>query len=186
MSGDANSDTAQPLVIVVPRIDPDLGRSLNHSFGDDRTVQVILDRRFLDRRVGADGNRPERRRGERRRRLDMEAELAAGRWVAVPRALGRLDFLDPDVRAILFLCCGQHLVPCQRCQTLYRLSWIPRLDRGVFPCPRCASDLTPTVVAHTQTCRYWPRGSSAAKPSGTIDPQSALAEAAADQRGARP
>jgi predicted RNA-binding Zn-ribbon protein involved in translation (DUF1610 family) len=180
MGGDASSGTAQPLVIIVPRAKPDLGRSLSHSFGDDGTVQVILDRRFLDRRVGAGGDRSERRRGERRLRSDMDSELEAGRWVAVPRASGQIDFLDPDVRAVLFLCCGQHIVPCQSCQNIYRLGWIPRVDGGVFPCPRCGNDLTPTVVAHVHTCRYWPPGAGTARPPSTVGPHNALAEAAAD------
>ncbi len=170
MGGDARSAVKQPLVIIVPRSDPELCRSLSHSFNDDGTVQVVLDRRLLDRRLGADGHRSERRRGERRLQSDMETELRAGRWVAIPRASGRIDFLDPDVRAILFLCCGQHVVPCQVCQNIYRLSWILRANSSVFPCPRCGNDLTPTVIAHAHTCRYWP-------PRG---PHDALAEAAAD------
>lgn len=174
MGGDASSDVKQPLVIIVPRAAPELYRSLGHSFNDDRTVQVVLDRRLLGRRLGADGHRPERRRGERRRRADMETELRAGRWVAIPRASGRIDFLDPDIRAILFLCCSQHVVPCQACQNIYRLSWILRVNSSVFPCPRCGTDLTPTVIAHAHTCRYWPPRS--------LGPHEALAEAAADSQ----
>lgn len=172
MGGDTSSDAAQPLVIIVPRADPELCRTLSRSFNDDGTVKVILDRRLVDRRLGADEHRPERRRGERRRRADMEEELRAGRWVAIPRAAGRIDFLDPDVRAILFLCCSQHVVPCQACQNIYRLSWILRANSRVFPCPRCGNDLTPTVIAHAHTCRY--------RLPGILRPRDTLAEAPAD------
>lgn len=153
MQGGVTSDTGPSLVVVVPRARLELCPALSRTLGD-AAVQVILDRRVMDRRVGANGHQPDRRRGDRRRRADIEAELRAGRWVAVPRVSGHADFLDPDARAILFLCCGQHAVPCQTCQNIYRLGWIPRTDPGVFPCPRCGSDLTAAVVAHARTCRY--------------------------------
>ena len=185
MRGDASSaiadgQVAQSLVIVVPRVKLDLCESLSNSFGDDAKVQVILDRRFMDRRVRADRHQPEQRRGDRRSRSDMEAELRAGRCIVVPHASGKIDFLDPDTQAILFLCCSHHVVACQQCQSTYRLSWIPRVDRGVFPCPLCGNDLTPTVVAHAQTCRYWAnRGTGAKKPRTKVGPHDPLARAAA-------
>jgi predicted RNA-binding Zn-ribbon protein involved in translation (DUF1610 family) len=154
MQGDVTSDTGPALVVVVPRARLELCPALSRTLGD-AAVQVILDRRVMDRRVRADGHGPDRRRRDRRLRADIDAELRAGRWVAVPRVRGRVDFLDPDARAILFLCCGQHVVPCQTCQNIYRLGWIPQADPGVFPCPRCGNDLTAAVVVHAQTCRYW-------------------------------
>ncbi len=161
----AEEQVAQSLVIVVPRAKLDLCESLSTSFGDDAKVQVILDRRFIDRRVRVDRREPEQRSRDRRLRSDMDAELRAGRWIVVPRASEQIDFLDPDTQAILFLCCSHHVVPCQKCQNTYRLSWIPRVDRGLYPCPLCGNDLTPTVVAHAQTCRYWVnRGTGAKEP----------------------
>ena len=175
MSGDASpaiaeGQVAQSLVIVVPRAKLDLCESLSNSLGDDAKVQVILDRRFVDRRVRADRREPEQRRRDRRLRSDMDAELRAGRWIVIPRAVEQIDLLDPDTRAILFLCCSHHVVPCQKCQNTYRLSWIPRGDRGVFLCPLCGNDLTPTVIAHAQTCGYWAnRGTGAKEPRTQVE-----------------
>jgi len=143
------------LLIIVPRSRVDLHRSLSQSLGDDAKVQVSLDRRSADRRTRPDAYQPERRREDRRLRSDTQRELRAGRWIAVPRAAWQIDFLDPDIQAILFLCCGEHLVPCQTCQDTYRLRWIPRENHVVFHCPLCGNDLTPIVVAHAQTCQYW-------------------------------
>ena len=185
MQGEANSaiaegQVAQSLVIVVPRAKLDLCESLSNSFGEDAKVQVILDRRFTDRRVRAGRHEPEQRREDRRLRSDMDAELQAGRWIVVPCASGQVDFLDPDSRAILFLCCSHHVVPCQKCQNTYQLGWIPRVDRGVFACPLCGNDLTPTVVAHVQTCRYWAnRGTGAKRPRTKNGPHDPLARSAA-------
>lgn len=178
MRGDASSsttseETVQPMQIIVPKERLDLYRSLERTFGDEARVLVILDRRLGDRRRRAAAHEPERRRGERRRRAERDAELQAGRWVAVSWASWQIDFLDPDVRAILFLCCGEHVVPCEKCQNTYRIRSISRGETGVFHCPLCANDLTPTVVAHVQTCRYWAnRGDGAQQPTdrGPADP----------------
>ncbi|HBH03349.1 MAG TPA: hypothetical protein DDZ42_15760 [Candidatus Rokubacteria bacterium] len=148
-------DGERPLLVVVPRTGLEACRSLGLALGEDSTVQVIVDRRLTDRRVRADTHQPERRRGDRRLRSDAEADFRAGRWIAVARAAGRIDFSDPDARAILFFCCSQHVVPCESCQNTYRLGWIARAGSDAFPCPLCGSDLTPIVVAHAQTCRYW-------------------------------
>jgi hypothetical protein len=145
----------RPLLIVVPRTGQEADRSLNQVFGKDPTVQVVVDRRFTDRRVQADGHRPERRQGERRTRLEADAELRVDRWIAIPRASGDIDFRDPDARAILFLCCSQHAVPCQKCQNTYRIGWISRSDPELFPCPMCGSNLIKVVAAHAQVCAYW-------------------------------
>lgn len=163
MQADAS---AHPLRIIVPRTRLDLGQSLEQSFGEDAKVQVILDRRLKDRRVRSEAHDPDRRGADRRQRADLEAELGVGRWIAVPRASWQIDFLDPDARAVLFLCCSEHVVPCQKCQNTYRIGWIPRLEPGVFPCPMCDHDLTATVVAHIQTCRYWAnRGNGSENPA---------------------
>ena len=143
------------ILIVVPRTGQDACRSLSHTFADDSAVEVIVDRRFKDRRATDGVYRPDRRRGDRRMRLEGDAELKVDRWIAVPRTTEKIDFHDPDSKAILFLCCSQHIVPCQRCQNTYRLGWISRSEPGVFPCPLCGSDLTPVVAAHAQVCSYW-------------------------------
>lgn len=154
-SGSTSEQAAHSLRIIVPRDRVELCRSLERTFGEDTKVQVIVDRRLGDRRVRTDTYDPDRRQGDRRRRSDIDSALRAGRWVAVPRVAGHIDFLDPDARAILFLCCSEHVVPCQQCQNTYRLRSISPRDTGVFLCPLCGNDLTPTVVAHVQTCRYW-------------------------------
>src|SRR5436853_47446 len=68
---------------------------------------------------------------------------------------GHIDLLDATNQTSLFLCCSHHVVPCQKCQNTYQFRWIPRAGPDVFPCPLCGNDLTPTVVAHAQVCRYW-------------------------------
>lgn len=165
-------DGERALLIVVPRTGQDTCRSLSHTFADDSTVQVIVDRRLTDRRARAGTYQPERRNGDRRTRPDADAELRVDRWIAVPRVSGQIDFRDPDAKAILFLCCSQHIVPCQRCQNTYRLGWISRSDPGVFPCPLCGSDLTPVVVAHAKACAYWTeRGTTAKRPLTRVGAQ---------------
>ncbi|PYN48309.1 MAG: hypothetical protein DME00_12520 [Candidatus Rokuibacteriota bacterium] len=76
------------ILIVVPRGGQDACRSLSHTFADDSTVEVIVDRRLTDRRSGNGAHRPERRQGDRRTRPDADAELKVDRWIAVPRATG--------------------------------------------------------------------------------------------------
>lgn len=148
-------DSERSLLIVVPRTGQDAGRSLLQVFGEDPAVQVIVDRRFNDRRVQSGAHRPDRRNRERRHRLDGDSELRGDRWIAIPRATRQIDFRDLDAKAILFLCCGQHAVPCQKCQNTYRIGWISRSDSALFLCPMCGSDLTAVITAHAQTCAYW-------------------------------
>ncbi|OGK99807.1 MAG: hypothetical protein A3E31_14480 [Candidatus Rokubacteria bacterium RIFCSPHIGHO2_12_FULL_73_22] len=158
------------LLIVVPRTGLDACQSLRRALGEDPTVQVIVDRRFTERRARAEPGRPERRRGERRLRSNGDAEFRADRWIAVPRVAVPIDLRDPDARALLFLCCSQHVVPCQQCQDVYRLGWITRAGSGTFPCPRCGSDLTRMVVTHAQACQYW-----AERETGATRPQAQAA-----------
>ena len=166
------------ILIVVPRTGQDACRSLSHTFADDSTVEVIVDRRFKDRREGNGAYRPERRQGDRRIRPDADAELKVDRWIAVPRATAKVDFDDPDSKAILFLCCSQHIVPCQRCQNTYRLGWVSRSELGVFPCPLCGSDLTSVVAAHAQVCSYWVKGSGVRRPLSRVGATEPSAQAA--------
>jgi hypothetical protein len=171
-------DSERSLLIVVPRTGQDAGRSLLQVFGEDPAVQVIVDRRFNDRRVRSDGQGPDRRHGERRHRLDADSELRGDRWIAIPRATSQIDFRDLDAKAILFLCCSQHAVPCQKCQNTYRIGWISRSDALLFPCPLCGSDLTAVVAAHAQTCVYWASRVTGSKRPATRVPVSEPSAAA--------
>ena len=76
--------------------------------------------------------------------------------------------LDADARAISFLYCSQHAVPCERCQETYRLGWLTRTDTALT-CPRCASDLTAVVVAHALRCENWTHRRSRSKPPARVD-----------------
>ncbi len=88
------------------------------------------------------------------------------------------ELLDADTRAILFLCCSEHVVGCQRCQNSYRLRWLPRTDLGLYACPLCGNDLTAAVLAHTETCWYWATRRATRKPPARIERQYPLADAA--------
>jgi hypothetical protein len=143
------------VLIVVPRTRVDLYQSLKRSFADDSKAEVVLDRRFKDRRMKPVAHERERRKTDRRRRPDIDAQLKANRWVTVPVVPPTVDLADPDARAILFLYCSSHLVQCQKCQRGYRLGWLRGGDPGSFRCPLCGFDITPAVAAHTETCVYW-------------------------------
>ncbi|MGH7313004.1 MAG: hypothetical protein ACREJV_07530 [Candidatus Rokuibacteriota bacterium] len=71
-------------LLVVPRSKLELYRSLKRSFADNDRVEVVLDRRFAQRRAATTVHEPERRRAERRVRTATEAELRSGRWTLVP------------------------------------------------------------------------------------------------------
>jgi hypothetical protein len=158
------------VLIVVPRTRVDLYQSLKRSFADDAKAEVVLDRRFKDRRVKSAAPDRDRRKTDRRRRPDIDAQLKADRWVTVPVVPPTVDLSDPDARAILFLCCSSHLVQCSKCQRGYRLGWLRGGDPGVFRCPLCGFDITPAVATHTETCVYWvKRGGLTRKPSTSID-----------------
>ncbi len=53
-------------VLIVSRDRPDVHDDLTRVFSGDRNVQVILDRRYGQRRQGAAGQEPDRRRADRR------------------------------------------------------------------------------------------------------------------------
>ena len=151
MQAQAIPETAKPLMIVVPKAQTTLYESLHRAFDNDGTVEVTLDRRSTESSGPADS--AERHHVERRRRPEVHSELTAGRWVVVTRASRPADRLDATTRAILFLCCSHHVVPCQQCQNTYRLGWIQRLEPSGFACPLCYNDLTQTVLAHVHGCR---------------------------------
>jgi hypothetical protein len=157
------------VLIVVPRTRVDLYQSLKRSFADDAKAEVVLDRRFKERRVQSLQHDRERRRADRRRRPDIDAQLKANRWVTVPVVQPTVDLSDADARAILFLCCGSHVVQCQQCQRGYRLGWLRGGEPSTFRCPLCGFDITPAVAAHTETCVYWVKRGLSRKPSATVD-----------------
>jgi hypothetical protein len=171
-------DGQRSLLIVVPRNGQDSGRSLNQVFGEDPTVQVVVDRRVTERRSQAGAHRPERRRADRRTRLEADADLRVDRWIAIPHTASQIDFRDPDAKAILFLCCSQHAVPCQRCQNTYRIGWISRSDSALLPCPLCGSDLSQVITAHAQTCVYWASRVGAKRPLSRVAVSEPPAQAA--------
>jgi hypothetical protein len=68
------------VLLIVARERPDVYEAMRREFADTRDrVQVVLDRRFGERRRQSSGFTPDRRRGERRHH-DIEADL---------RSLGR-------------------------------------------------------------------------------------------------
>jgi hypothetical protein len=65
--------------------------------------------------------------------------------------------LDADARAILFLCCENHVIACPRCgqrSPLHELVRTPAASEG-YGCPGCRGDATDAVAAHTEHCHYF-------------------------------
>jgi len=150
-------------LIIVPRSRASLYRALKRSFGDDAGVEVVLDRRFRERRMPGPRHEPDRRAGDRRRRADLDEQLASGRSITVPVSPGRERAFDADARAILVLYCGQHVVRCRRCEQTLRIRWLRRTEAWTFWCPGCAADLTTEIVRHTRACGYWATRRSVAR-----------------------
>jgi hypothetical protein len=159
------ADRSPSLLLIVPRADAEASRRLQQTLAGTG-ARIIMDRRSTDRR----GSHLERV-DDRRTRADGQAALASGRWIVVPADGSELDVLDADARAILFLYCTQHAVPCERCQDTYRLGWLPR--RAAPSCPRCGEDLTPVVVAHALGCENWAL-QRRRKPPARVDSHAAL------------
>src|SRR5688572_6655822 len=76
---------ARWLVIVV-RDQPHLAGYLRQQLAGDAHVQILLDRRRVERRRRAEPAQPDRRRAQRRRPTGFQPELRL-HWVAVCRAL---------------------------------------------------------------------------------------------------
>ena len=150
MQGQATPESTKPLMIIVPRAQATLSTALHRAFQHDATVEVTVDRRVTERRGVADTVHRQR---ERRRRPEVHPDLTAGRWIVVARPSPSIDVVDDRMRAILFLCCAHHAIPCQQCQNTYRLGWVQRLDQAHFACPLCRNDLTETVLAHAAGCQ---------------------------------
>lgn len=142
-------------LIVVPRSRATLYRALKRSFEDDENVEVVLDRRFRERRASRRRQEPERRSGDRRRRADVDAQLAAGCSVTIPVTGPRTHPFDADGRAILVLLCSEHVVGCRACEQTYRIRWLRRSEGSSFACPGCGADVTLEVARHTYACGYW-------------------------------
>jgi hypothetical protein len=157
-----NEPASSSVLVIVPRAESEACRRLQQTL-DGSGIRVVLDRRSAER------TEPEAPREDRRTRSDRSAALAAGKWVVVAGDAEQLNVLDADARAILFLYCSQHLVPCERCQDTYRLGWVVRTDAALL-CPRCSADLTSIVVAHALRCSNWaPRRSRGIKPAVRMD-----------------
>lgn len=71
------------LVFIVAPGQRQLYESLRRTFSDDRSVEVILDRRGGQRRQRAEPRPADRRRTERRRDLDAQKRLAARGYAVV-------------------------------------------------------------------------------------------------------
>lgn len=166
---DRPAEQASPsLLVIVPNTESEACRRLQQTL-DGAGVRVVLDRR----------HQSEQRARDRRTRSAGDAALAAGKWIIVPADAEQLDVLDADARAILFLYCNQHWVPCQPCQETYRLGWLVRTE-GALSCPRCSADLTPIVVAHALRCPNWvQRRTRGNKPPARLDAHQPRAEATA-------
>lgn len=74
------------MLFIVARDHPALYETLLREFGAERDVAVLYDRRFGERRGQQVAWPDERRRGERRIRPDVDAQLASLGWALVRRA----------------------------------------------------------------------------------------------------
>jgi hypothetical protein len=168
------SDELKPsLLVIVPHAESEACRRLRQTL-DGSGVRIVVDRRSSEGSSERDAHRH-----ERRARPESDAALAAGKWFVVQADAGEVDVLDADARAILFLYCSQHAVPCESCQETYRLGWLTRAE-NVFTCPRCASDLTSVVIAHALRCENWEHRRHHSKPPVRVErdtppPQAATA-----------
>jgi hypothetical protein len=158
------------LLVIVPHAESEACRRLRQTL-DGSGVRIVVDRR------SGEHSEREALRHERRTRPERDAALAAGKWFVVHADPGQVDVLDADARAILFLYCNQHAVPCESCQETYRLGWLTRTDNALA-CPRCATDLTSLVVAHALRCENWVHRRRHSKPPIRMDGDTPPAEAA--------
>lgn len=68
---------SKPRLFIISRDHPELYQRALRAFRGTRETQVICDRRLGQRRGGGPALAAERRRGERRTRADVEAEIRA-------------------------------------------------------------------------------------------------------------
>jgi len=149
------------LLVIVPHAESEACRHLRQTL-DGPGVRIVVDRRSRE-----SGSVRTAHRHERRARPEHDAALAAGKWFVVRADGGQVDVLDADARAIVFLYCSQHAVPCEACQQTYRLGWLTRTETSLT-CPRCSGDLTPVVVAHALRCENWAHRRRHSKPPTRI------------------
>jgi hypothetical protein len=78
------------MLFIVARDQPALYQTLLREFGTERDIEVLYDRRFVERRRQRVTWPEERRQGERRSRPDVDAQLQSLGWVLVrsPRSAG--------------------------------------------------------------------------------------------------
>ena len=165
------SDQLTPsLLVIVPHAESEACRRLRQTL-DGSGVRIVVDRRSRER-----SGEHEAHRHERRARPENDAALAEGKWFVVHADPGQVDVLDADARAILFLYCSPHAVPCERCQETYRLGWLTRTE-SALTCPRCAGDLTAVVMAHALRCQNWQHRRHRSKPPVRIEGDTPSAEA---------
>jgi hypothetical protein len=166
------SDQLTPsLLVIVPHAESEACRRLRQTL-DGPGVRIVV-----DRRSGEGSREREAHRHERRARPERDAALVAGKWFVVHADATQVNVLDADARAISFLYCSQHAVPCEGCQETYRLGWLTRTDASLA-CPRCAADLTSVVVAHALRCENWAHRRHQSKPPVRMNGESPSAEAA--------
>lgn len=70
-------------LFIVPRRNPTLFEYLAENFSREKTVQVVLDRRWGERRQPEQAHEPERRLGDRRRRTGIDDVLRSHRLVFI-------------------------------------------------------------------------------------------------------
>jgi hypothetical protein len=168
-----NEQATPSLLVIVPRTHSEAYRRLQQAL-DGAGTRVVVDRRSLDRPAPQPQSQ-----AERRTRSERTAALAAGKWVVIPGDDEQVDVLDADARAILFLYCSQHSVPCERCQETYRLGWLVRTDTALS-CPKCSDDLTSIVVAHALSCPNWVhRRARGVRPAARMDARAPARRSAA-------
>ncbi len=73
------------MLFIVARDQPSLYETLLREFGTERDVAVLYDRRIGERRRQQGSYPADRRRGERRVRPDVDAQLQSLGWVLVRR-----------------------------------------------------------------------------------------------------
>jgi hypothetical protein len=75
-------------LVIAARNHPDLYSYLRRQFTGDHTVQVLLDRRYDERRRVGDARKPDRRRGDRRGGRAKENGLNYHGFVVIRQSLG--------------------------------------------------------------------------------------------------
>jgi hypothetical protein len=80
MTQPAARTSRKSVLFIVARDAADHYHYLKQSFAGDAHVEVVFDRRRAERRRQPSGGTPERRRGDRRSRLDIADRLRSAGW----------------------------------------------------------------------------------------------------------